>query len=989
MANREEKEQVIEIPVRIMRGSILVTEEFCNLFQNMGDKINIIVTDNDGNKYPCLLNAKTRHLFNMEVWLRKYKPKTNDAIIFLPSQPQDPKSIKIALKSHYLNLQDLTKKREGSSEIISPTEVGDLLYLGKEINLGYYKKDLSDKKFYLSPSDLIRHIFICGVTGAGKTVFGKAIIEEAALRDIPSIVIDLKGDLSSLALVFSNLSGEEFQPWVDVRKGQNPMRKAILEADKHKNNLEIFGITKDDLKEYNEKVTVNVFTLKSNRGFRLGISPFTELPENVSKIKSEEPDVYTQMIDLLTENFVSRLDIKDKNKAKKAKGYLFELIKYALEKQINLQGYLGLINLIKLIEDTPEEISYIEARQIDSYISIKERERLANLINNLLIGASKLWFEGPSFNLDEMLEFSNRSPKTPINIINISELELEDRFFVISYVATSILFWMRRQGGSGLEPKLIFYIDEIGGGGGKEAIFPSHPYYTPSKPALNQLLRQGRTYGVCCIFATQNPGDVDYKGLSNCGTWVVGKLSTDRDIKKVKQGASVAEIDFSIAERYIPGLDAGELVIKTLKGEWLCFKERWLYSYHSTLSYEQLGRIKEEYEKQASSLFLEAEQLFNSNNYRDAIEAYKKVIRNFKYYSKVELARLRIGIALYKMKEFDDSIKVLEDAATKCYDSTIVSEAQFYLAKCYKEKGDYLKAKDRFESAKATSKDINLIKQSEVLMDYCEKIIKWPALSMLKKLKIWFLSIFKPGVLKKSVAQVDLEKEDEVLEQEISSVQLDFKLPQIPDEIKIEELRWQEVKKELEEEYQVIRTRTYPDIQRAKSLMESEEFVEAKKIYEKVIEKYINKGLYIDLELQEQIRILNKRINVQRDKRRKSLTTLDPFIFEVQIAKLYESMGFSVINTPRARDRGVDFFAVKDDKKHIVQCKHWAKPVGEPVLRDLLGTKIHFKADHAILVTTSDFTEQAIRFANSHDIKLINGERLISMLLSFQNQVNI
>jgi tetratricopeptide (TPR) repeat protein len=978
MADKENEQVVIEMPVRVMRGSILVTEEFCNIFQNMGEKIDVIITDDDGNRYPCLLNVATRHLFNMEVWLRKYKPKADDAIIFLLSQA--PKSIKITLKSHYLSLKDLTKERDESGEEISGTDVKDMLYLGKEINLGYYKKTLSDKKFHLSPSDLIRHIFICGVTGAGKTVFGKAIIEEAAFRAIPSIVIDLKGDLSSLALVFSNLSGEEFLPWIDVRKGQDPMKKAILEADRHKNHLEVFGITTDELKEYSEKVMVNVFTLKSNRGFRLGISPF-----NVSKIKNEEPDIYTQMIDLLTENFVSRLDIKDKNKAKKAKGYLFELIKYALEKQINLQGYLGLINLIKLIENTPEEISYIEARQIDSYISIKERERLANLINNLLIGASKLWFEGPSFNLEEMLESSNENPKTPINIINISELELEDRFFVISYVAMSILFWMRRQGGSGLEPRLIFYIDEIGGGGGKEAIFPSHPYYTPSKPALNQLLRQGRTYGVCCIFATQNPGDVDYKGLSNCGTWVVGKLSTDRDIKKIKQGASVAEIDFSIVERYIPGLEAGELVIKTLKGEWLCFKERWLYSYHSTLSYEQLGRIKEEYEKQASSLFLEADQLFNCNNYKEAIETYKKVIRNFKYYSKVQLARLRIGIALYKMKEFDSSIKVLEDAATKCYDSTIVSEAQFYLAKCYKEKGDYLRAKDRFESAKATSKDINLIKQSEVLMDYCEKIIKWPALSMLKKLKIWFLSIFKPEALKKSVAQVDLEKEDEILEQEISNVQLDLKLPQIPDEIKIEELRWQEVKKELEEEYQVIRTRTYPDVQRAKSLVESGEFVEAKKIYEKVIEKYINKGLYVDLELQEQIRILNKRINEQRDKRRKSLTTLDPFIFEVQIAKLYGSMGFSVINTPRTGDQGVDFFAVKDDEKHIVQCKHWAKPVGEPVLRDLLGTKIHFKADHAILITTSDFTEQAIRFANSHDIELINGERLISMILRFQH----
>lgn len=669
---REKKE--IQIPVRVMKSSLIVNEEFCNLFQKFGEQIDIVLIDEEGDRYPCLLNTKTSHLFEMGVWLRKYKPSADDGIIFILPSPLDLKSIRIALKSRHLSLGELTKKEN----LLEEKE--KMMYLGKELELGYYQKNLLDKKFYLPISDLVRHIFICGVTGAGKTVFGKAIIEEAAFRGIPSIVIDLKGDLSSLALVPDSLCNEEFLPWVEVKKGEDPNKIAALKVEEYKKQFEFFGIPQTDLKEYKKKVAFNVFTFKSNRGLRLCISPFTESPRDILKLKESEADVYTQMIDLLTNNFVMRLGIKNQDKMRKAVGYLFELVKYAIENNINLQGYLGLGNLIGLIENTPKGVARIGARSVDDYISRKERKELANQVNNLLTGASKLWFEGTLFDLDEMLSTSETGQKTSVNIINLSELDLEDRFFVVSYVATAILLWMRRQGGTSEEPRLIFYIDEIGGGGGKQSFFHSTAI-SPSKPALRQLLMQGRTFGVGCIFATQNPGDVDYKGLSNCGTWVVGKLSTELDRKKIKQGAGVAEIDFNVAERYIPSLQPAELIIKTLKGEWRCFKERWLYSYHSTLSYGQLPKIKEKYEEETSYLFDKAEADFNSGDYKEAMEKYLEIINNCKFFSKNELVRLRIGITYFSMQDYDMAIKVLAGLVSKCYESKIVDKAQLYLKK--------------------------------------------------------------------------------------------------------------------------------------------------------------------------------------------------------------------------------------------------------------------------------------------------------------------
>jgi len=180
----------------------------------------------------------------------------------------------------------------------------------------------------------------------------------------------------------------------------------------------------------------------------------------------------------------------------------------------------------------------------------------------------------------------------PVSIINLRELPtFDDQMHALSHLSYALYHWARRKGDSGGMPRIIFFVDEIGGGGGRNAFFPSHPYDPPSKPGLNLLLRQGRTFGVSCIFATQNPGDVDYKGLSNCQTWLVSRLQTKRDRDKIRQGMSAAEIFIESVDNKLQDIQPGEFLVKSRSGGVRVVEERWLMSYHRTLSEAEVARV--------------------------------------------------------------------------------------------------------------------------------------------------------------------------------------------------------------------------------------------------------------------------------------------------------------------------------------------------------------------------------------------------------------
>jgi len=452
--------------------------------------------------------------------------------------------------------------------------------------------------FYISPPDLLTHVIILGMTGSGKTILGKIIIEEAALQGIPSILIDPKGDLASMKLVFPSLSGEDLIPWIEAGKGKDKEKMALRSSELYENKFLAFDIPKERLEEFNRKTNVVVLTPRSTAGIPLAISSLPNPPLNVKTLIESDPETVLDLIDTVVRALTMRLFATEPSERHRTEEkFLNSILRYAWENDIPLKGIDGLARLVELVENPP--MKKIGVMEVDSYIPPRSRHELAVKINNLLVGVEQLWHLGISLDIDLILDIFSRDGKTPIIVFSLSEIpSLEDKIFIVSRIAYAVYEWMRRKGGSD-EPRLLFYIDEIGGGGGKTAFFPIHPYNPPSKPPLMLLIKQARAFGVSCVFSTQNPGDIDYKGLSNCGTWIVGKLSTSRDRDKVLQGLGDIEllgaaVDRRRLEKEIASLRTGEFICKTKQGALEFFKERWLMSYHKTMTPREIKEITDE-----------------------------------------------------------------------------------------------------------------------------------------------------------------------------------------------------------------------------------------------------------------------------------------------------------------------------------------------------------------------------------------------------------
>ncbi|MHA1860660.1 MAG: ATP-binding protein, partial [Candidatus Asgardarchaeia archaeon] len=415
----------------------------------------------------------------------------------------------------------------------------DGLYLGKKIRRTSKGKEL-DGEYLLPVLDLLTHCVILGRTGSGKTVLGKVIIEEAALKGIPSIVIDLKGDLSSIAIVLDRIDPANFEPWIEGVDDKGRKMLAEEEARMYRENLSLFGIDEKKISKFLKKVNFIIFTPKSLKGLPISISPIPEPPSNLQNLMSEEPDYILKLVDMISESLLRRAYRgEDISKLVTEQRYISELIGYIWRSYESIRGNNVLELLIRYIEEPP--ISRLGIMEIDKVIPKRKRHELAVAINNLLVGSEKLLYSGDPLDIDYLLKKYSKNSKVPIFIINLSEvINSEERMFIVSRVAFEIYRWMIRKGGS-TYPRLLFYIDEIGGGGGREAFFPS-TREPVSKAPLMLLVKQGRAFGVCCVFATQNPGDIDYKALGNCGTWIIGNLQTERDRQKVFQGLKDAEV---------------------------------------------------------------------------------------------------------------------------------------------------------------------------------------------------------------------------------------------------------------------------------------------------------------------------------------------------------------------------------------------------------------------------------------------------------------
>ncbi|MGB5986611.1 MAG: DUF87 domain-containing protein [Desulfobacterales bacterium] len=431
--------------------------------------------------------------------------------------------------------------------------------------------------------DLTTHAVIIGMTGSGKTGLGVGLIEEALIDKIPVIAIDPKGDLANLALTFPSLSPEELKPWVNpqeaVTQGLTLEAFAKKEADKWTQGLADWDQSPERIARLKQAAELTVYTPGSSAGAAVSVlRKFSAPPENVRN----DPDLMGERIETTTSSLMALLGLDADPLTSRE-----HILTANIFRHVWTQGQgLDLPGLIQAIQNPGFE--RIGIMDLETFYPAKERFALAMRLNNLLAAPGfEAWLEGTPLNIADLLYTPAGKPRAAI--FSISHLSDAQRMFFVAMLLNELLGWMRTQSGTS-SLRALLYMDEIFG------YFPpvQNP---PSKAPLLRLLKQARAFGLGVVLSTQNPVDLDYRGLSNTGTWFIGRLQTERDQEKVMAGLRGSD-----AGQKIDPARLGQLIAALGKRTFLLhnvhetapvvFQTRWALSYLAgPLTREQIKQL--------------------------------------------------------------------------------------------------------------------------------------------------------------------------------------------------------------------------------------------------------------------------------------------------------------------------------------------------------------------------------------------------------------
>ena len=437
-----------------------------------------------------------------------------------------------------------------------------LFYIGKEkINDSYTPLVYKNK-------DLLTHAAIIGMTGSGKTGLGISLLEEAAIDNIPSIIIDPKGDMTNLLLTFPNLNGSDFEPWIEEQDAINN-GTTVKEFAQNTANLWKTGIEKDfqnqsRIEKLKNSADFTIYTPGSNAGVQVSIISSFKAP---SKELLEDNDLLVSLVNSTVSSILSLID--EKNEASSKESILISSIfmnYFTLGKDLTLE------ELITLIVTPP--FAKIGIFDLETFFAQEDRLKLALKLNSIIANpAFKSWIEGVTLDISNLLY--DDEGKAKVSIFSIAHLNDSQRMFFVSLLLNQMVSWMRRQEGT-TSLKALLYMDEIFG------YFPpnSNP---PSKQPMLTLLKQARSFGVGIILSTQNPVDIDYKGLANIGTWFIGRLQTKQDKEKVIDGLSSANegnLNKDEIMELLSNLEKRNFILKNINEDGIkIFETRWALSY--------------------------------------------------------------------------------------------------------------------------------------------------------------------------------------------------------------------------------------------------------------------------------------------------------------------------------------------------------------------------------------------------------------------------
>jgi hypothetical protein len=453
------------------------------------------------------------------------------------------------------------------------------LYLGRILNSAT-AADTPDLLLYDS-RDLTTHAVCVGMTGSGKTGLCMALLEEAAIDGVPALVIDPKGDLANLMLTFPQLRREDFEPWVDAgeaaRKNLSVADYAQITADTWRKGLSDWQQDGQRIARLRAAAEVAIYTPGSRVGRPLSLLRSFSPPTDVNDGAAVKERIGAAVGGLLG---LVGLDADPLN----SRDYIF--LANLLEQSWRAGQSLDLAGLIQGIQKPP--FDKVGVFDLETFYPAKQRLPLAMAINNLLAAPGfDAWLDGEPVDVRRLLYTESGKPR--VAIVSIAHLNDAERMFVVTMLLNETVAWMRKQSGTS-SLRALLYMDEIFG------YFPPSAM-PPSKIPLLTLMKQARAFGLGVVLATQNPIDLDYKGLSNAGTWFIGRLQTERDKARVIDGLLGADgaLDKAQLEKLMAKLGNRVFLMRTVHDDApILLRTRWALSYlRGPLTLNEIQKLTE------------------------------------------------------------------------------------------------------------------------------------------------------------------------------------------------------------------------------------------------------------------------------------------------------------------------------------------------------------------------------------------------------------
>ena len=444
---------------------------------------------------------------------------------------------------------------------------GPELWLGDASEPASHERQVGER-VVVDADDLTTHGVIVGMTGSGKTGLGVVLLEEALQQGVPVVALDLKGDLTNLLLQFPELAPEDFAPWVPA--GTDPASVAETWGA----GLADWGIDAAAVGTLASGHRSVVLTPGSTAGVPVDLFGSLQPPA------SDDLEVRADEAESIVTGLLGLVGVDADPLASREHILLVNLLQKAWSDGVPLD--LGA--LVGQVEDPPlRKLGVIE---VAKFFPKKDRTKLAMKLNGLLASpAFAAWNQGVPFDVEATLWAADGRPTCAV--VYLAHLSDEERQTVVALLLSKLVTWMRSQSGS-TSLRALVYMDEVAGYVPPSAVPPA------KKPILT-LLKQARAFGVGMVLATQNPVDLDYKAVSNAGTWLIGRLTTERDKARLLEGMASASgaVDIGAVDATISGLAKREFLLhKVGSAAPRTLLTRWAMSYLAgPLAREQLDQL--------------------------------------------------------------------------------------------------------------------------------------------------------------------------------------------------------------------------------------------------------------------------------------------------------------------------------------------------------------------------------------------------------------